>query len=105
MAVSRLDSCPLLDGVNSGVANGNGPTFNLPINGQVTVYVSGTFGAGNVQIQVSPDNGTTWFNLGAALSSVTSSTSTIVATAIRAVVAGATAPAIKCWAVLVDNTG
>jgi hypothetical protein len=105
MGVSRLDNPKLLDAATTGAANGNGQTFDIPINGLVTVYVSGTFGGGNVQIQVSPDHGVTWMNLGAALSSTTSVTSTIVATAIRAIVAGATAPALNCYAVLVDYGG
>jgi hypothetical protein len=104
MTVSRLDSVLLLDGVATGIANGNGPTIDIPVNSICSIYVSGALGGGNVQVQVSPDHGVTWFPLGSAIAAAGGAPSynQVVATAIRAVVAGATSPAIKCWAALVE---
>jgi hypothetical protein len=38
----------------------NGSTKSIPIDGECTVYVIGTFDTCTVTFQISPDDGTTW---------------------------------------------
>lgn len=45
------------------VANGSSDPQNVPINGDYLFFASGTWGAGTLTLEASPDNGTTWFSV------------------------------------------
>jgi hypothetical protein len=102
MAVSRLDTFKLMDAATTGAANGNGTPYVGPVNGFVTVMPTGSFGGGTLQPQVSPDGGTTWVNIGGTITTGQAAVLQVSATALRVVLAGATAPAVNCWATFAD---
>jgi hypothetical protein len=58
MANTSLEQ--VFDGVSS---NGNSSALDWP-GGIGQMIVSGTFGSGTVKLQVSPDDGTTWVDVG-----------------------------------------
>lgn len=42
-------------------ANGETKEYNVPVSTDYMFYASGTFGAGALTLEASPDNGVTWF--------------------------------------------
>lgn len=82
-----------------GSALGNVTTGNINLRGQVLLFVWGTFGGASIQMQFSPDDGTTWFSLGSAITSATAAPGVLqqlpMGCLLRAVITGGTANAIN----------
>jgi len=53
--------------ITLATAAGNGNTTGVECRGRLTMAVYGTHGGGTTQPQFSPDDGTTWINMGAAI--------------------------------------
>lgn len=93
---------------NNLAANGNSPTFNPKLEVEevglsMELFVTGTFGAGTVQLQQSPDGGTNWFNVGAAITAAGRYVVTVYSqTPLRLNLSGATAPSLNAW---ISNSG
>lgn len=100
MALPRLDTYKLF---NAQAANANSTPAVVPFPSGFTVMCSGGFGGGNIQMQVSPDGGTTWVNAGATITADGATDFAFAATAVRAVLAGATASTLSLWVVPHDN--
>ncbi len=97
MTATRLD-------IESGALSANGTvTGNLPVNGGVSVYVSGsTIGSGNVQVQLF--DGTNWVNEGSTITTINSRVHIVAwAKQIRATLAGATSPSLTITFIYNDN--
>jgi hypothetical protein len=100
MALPRIDTYKLF---NAQTANATSASVIAAIPSGFTVYASGGFGGGNVQMQVSPDGGTTWVNDGTTITADGVTEFSTAATAVRAVLAGATAATLSLWVVPHDN--
>ena len=107
MGVSRLDSFKLLIG-QAGNTTGaltatEFPLLNYPVNGQVSVIMSGTFGGGTASLEVF--DGNNWVPV---ISSPTSLTAPGVlvyqgaALGVRVKLIGSTNPSLNATAVMVD---
>jgi hypothetical protein len=79
--------------------NTTGASISIPLQDRTyTFFASGTFGSGTVTLHISPDDGVTFVPLAAsALTAAGSVTLPFRATAIRAVLAGATSPSLSAW--------
>lgn len=94
-------------------ANGSTPTFTVPELANAVGSTSfdtpdnampwvafGTWGSGTLALQVSPDGGTTWFNVDTATANIKKLTKPVTDTLFRFTLTGATAPSLTMFAVL-----
>lgn len=92
-------------------ANGNSIEVLLPRNeatgkradGPVTVHLADDIGGGNIQLEVSPDDGTTWIPIGATITTLIAfAYQSVVGTRLRLALAGSTTPNLDAWIAVAD---
>jgi len=80
--------------LNGAAANAVGSTLPISYSGRLGIYVTGTFDGNTVVIEASMD-GTTWYDLGLAITAAGFHTVNVVATYIRANNNGGTTPSVN----------
>lgn len=91
--------------ITIATAQGNtAGTTGVECRGRLTLAVYGTHGGGSTQVQFSPDDGTTWINLGAAITADTIVTLDLpIGGQVRLVITGGAGNSVNAKAGMVDQ--